>query len=445
MDREALRALQLEKLRRLLPWVYEASPYYRQKLEAAGVDPQALETLDQYQDYPFFDKDEERLSQEQSKRRLGHPLGLHVSCDIRLVNRISASSGTTGSPTFSGFTAKDRRLTDENMARALVRMGIEPGDRVLHASVLSMWIAGLPMLDAMLSYGACVVPVGALSGVERVAQIAAEVRPRVMMCTVSFAQHLLDTMAARTGIEPASLGIEKLVVFGEPGGGIEEIYGPISDGFGGAMVYDIMGATGCHSPVGVSCEAHAGIHYYAEDNAHFEIVDPKTLQPLPIEDGVEGEIVYTGLERECGPLIRWRDKDIIQVRTEPCRCGRPGHRMVFKGRVDDMLLVRGVNVFPNAVRDVVNRHSALTSGNIRILKSGPGPVVEPPVVVDVEVRSGAEETALAALKSSLEAALHDRLRFRAEVRLVDEAAFEVMTGATGKTKLVEQIEEERSP
>ena len=441
MSRSETRALQLVKLKSLLNRVYEQSPYYRDKFDRAGVNPQNLKSLEHYQEYPFFDKDEERASQEASRETARHTFGLHITCNPRSVNRVSSSSGTTGSPTYSGFTLKDREITNDNQARALVRLGIEPGDVVMHASVLSMWIAGIPGVDSMMAYGVCLVPVGALSGVERVAQIARDTRPKSIKCTVSFAQYLAKHMEERTGIDPATLGLEKVVVFGEPGGSIPEIYEPLEKGFGGAMVHDIMGATGCHSPTGISCEEHNGIHFYAEDNAMFEICDPESLQSLPVEDGVEGEIVFTGLERECGPLIRWRDKDIIQVTTEPCRCGRPGPRMLFKGRVDDMLLVKGVNVFPNAVRDVINKTSDLTTGNIRIVKSGPGPVVPAPVLVKVEVKAGLPDQKKQALAGDLDNAIHHQLRFRATFELIDEGEFELLKGATGKTRLVEQIGE----
>ena len=441
MSDSDMRALQLVKLKSLLNRVYEQSPYYRDKFDRAGVNPRNLKSLEHYQDYPFFDKDEERASQEASRETARHTFGLHITCNPRSVNRVSSSSGTTGSPTYSGFTLKDREITNDNQARALVRLGIQPGDVVLHASVLSMWIAGIPGVDSMMAYGVCLVPVGALSGVERVAQIARDTRPKSIKCTVSFAQYLAKHMEERTGIDPATLGLEKVVVFGEPGGSIPQIYEPLEKSFGGAMVHDIMGATGCHSPTGISCEEHNGIHFYAEDNAMFEICEPESLQSLPVEDGVEGEIVFTGLERECGPLIRWRDKDIIQVTTEPCRCGRPGPRMLFKGRVDDMLLVKGVNVFPNAVRDVINKPSNLTTGNIRIVKSGPGPVVPAPVLVKVEVKAGLPDKKKQVLAGDLDNAIHNQLRFRATFKFIDEGEFELLKGATGKTHLVEQIDE----
>ena len=439
MPRRELRTLQFDKLKALVNRVYNESPYYKHKLTAAGVSPEHLKSLEHYQDFPFFDKDEERLSQEESKEVLGHPFGMHITCDPKLVNRVSSSSGTTGSPTFSGFTKADRAIAAENTARGLRRIGIEPGDVVLHASVLSMWIAGLPAVDSMMAYGACVVPVGALSGVERVAQIAKETRPRMIRTTVSFARHLAATMQDRAGIDPTSLGIEKVVVTGEPGGSIPEIFGEIEAGFGGATVYDNMGATGCHSPTGISCEAHAGIHFYAEDNAYFEIVDPDTLTPMPIENGVEGEIIFTGLERECGPLLRWRDKDIIKINTDPCECGRPGVRMTFKGRVDDMLLIKGVNVFPNAVRDVVNRHSTKTTGNIRMILQKSGPVAEPPIPILVEHVRNLSTAQLTELGNELENAIHHQLRFRAKINFQSKDHFELKTGTTGKSKLVEVL------
>jgi len=439
LSRAELRTIQFEKLKTLVTRVETLSPYYRDKFKRAGVSAASLKSLDHYQDFPFFDKDEERLSQARSKAELGHPLGMHITCDRQLVNRISSSSGTTGSPTFSGFSKFDRELAAENTSRGMVRMGIEPGDVVLHASVISMWIAGMPAIDSMMAYGACVVPVGALSGVERVGQIADEVRPRMIRTTVSFARHLAKTMEDKCGIDPKTLGIEKVVVTGEPGGSIPEIYSEIEAGFGGALVYDNMGATGCHSPCGVSCEEHAGIHFYAEDNAYFEIVDPKTGKLLPIEDGVEGEIIFTGLERECGPLLRWRDKDIIRITTTPDKCGRPGVRMQFKGRAEDMLLVKGVNVFPNAVRDIVNKHSAQTTGNIRIMLPEPGPVAAPPIRVLVETHQRLQGAADVALCKELSERVHHHLRFRAKIELQAEGVFQVQTGATGKSKLVEII------
>ena len=432
-----LEQLQTEKLRRQLQYVYNNSPYYREKFDAAGVYPANFHSLEQFAAYPFFDKEEERASQTASLEQQGHPLGLHITCEPAEVRRVSSSSGTTGTPTFSGFTQKDRDVTVENMARLMARIGLEKGDRVMHAGVLSMWVAGLPPLDALMGAGACVIPMGALSGMERLSQIASVTRPKAVLCTPSFAIHLGRHMLERTGIAPDSLGIEKFLVFGEPGGSIKEVYGEIADRFGGADTFDVMGATGCHSPTGISCEEHAGIHYFAADNAYFEIVDPATVRPLPLEDGVEGEIVFTSLDKECAPLIRWRDKDIIRVTTSRCSCGNPGIRMMFKGRVDDMLLVKGVNVFPNAVKDVINSVSPYTTGNMRIIKDDAGAVVQAPVRVKVEVSRDLTAADQSTLSEQIEQAIHHQLRFRVKPIFIAEGEFDIRSGTTGKTKLVE--------
>lgn len=140
----------------------------------------------------------------------------------------------------------------------------------------------------------------------------------MIKCMVLFVQFLVQYMQECSGIDLSMLGVEKVVVFGELGGSILEIYGFIEEGFGGVMVYDIMGVIGCYSLMGISCEEYNGIYYYVEDNVLFEICDFEMLQFLLIEDGVEGEIVFIGLDCECGLLICWRDKDIIQVRIEFC-------------------------------------------------------------------------------------------------------------------------------
>lgn len=433
---EDLRALQLVKLRRQLSRVYESSPYYKQKFDSAGVNPRRLRTWAHFADYPFFDKEEERISQERSREELGHPFGLHVTCDVRRINRVSASSGTTGSPTYVGYTEADRAVSLDHFARMAARADVARGDRVLYAGVMSMWVAGIPAVDALLNLGACVIPIGGLATTERLAQTAMDTRPEVMVCTPSYALHLIKSVPEKTRWRTQDFGVRTIWVFGEPGGSIPEIRARISDGFGGAQVYDISGGTGCQNPLGVSCEAHNGIHLFASDNALMEILD-SDLRPLPLEDGVEGEVVFTGLVKECQPLIRWRDKDIIRVHTAPCPCGRPGPRIEFKGRIDDMLLVKGVNVFPNAVRDVVAGASDRVSGEIQIIRHSSSPVVEAPVEVRVRLNPGV--TADDRLTADLDAAIKNILRFQPRVVLLAHDRFEPEYGATGKAKLVKTL------
>lgn len=435
----ALRDHQFLKLRTQLVRVYRDSPYYRDKFDAAGVDPLRFGGWDDFARYPFFDKEEERVSQERSREEMGHPFGMHVTCDVRDINRVSASSGTTGAPTYIGYTANDRAVSQDHVARMMARAGLKRGDRVLFAGVMSMWIVGIPAVDALLNLGFCVIPIGGLATTERFAQTAIDTRPDMMMCTPSYALHLIKAVSQKTRWSTGDFGIRKLIVFGEPGGGIPEIRDQLSAGFGGAEIYDMSGGTGCTNPLGLSCEAHNGIHIFGNDNALMEILD-KDLNPLPIENGVEGEVVFTGLVKECQPLIRWRDKDLIRVYTDPCSCGRPGPRIEFRGRIDDMLLVKGVNVFPNAVRDVVAASSDLVGGEIQILRYSDSAVVEAPVDVEVCLKPHVASEARARLAQKLEAAIQNKLRFRARVHLIEPDNFSMEYGATGKAKLVRTID-----
>jgi len=433
-----LEALQLRKLKKLLVYVYENSTHYKAKFDAAGVNPYEFNSLSQYKDYPTFDKHEERASQQRSREELGHPYGMHLCCDISQVNRTSASSGTTGTPSFQGATANDRKIMSENNARALHRMGIMPGDAVLYAGVMSMWVAGIPAIDCLLSYGANVIPIGALVGSVKVVEMADLTHPKAIMCTPSFARHMIKTAKTKTEIDLTKVGIEKVLVYGEPGGSIPEIIEEISTGFGGATVYDLMGGTSALNPIFVSCEAHDGLHFIAPDHAYVEVRDLTTGEILPIEDGVEGELIYTGMDRECGPLIRFRDGDKMTISTKPCSCGRPGWRVKVLGRADDMLLVKGVNVFPSAIQDTLLKMPNELTGNMRIVKFSDSPVIEPPLNLKVELRGSPSEEVAQDVAERLEAEIQRVLRFKAKVTTFAEGELVMEYGATGKVKLVEK-------
>jgi phenylacetate-CoA ligase len=422
-ERTQVRALQLSKLKRQLVRVYEESPYYREKFERHDVDPHRLGSLDDYAGYPLFDKAEWRLSQERSIRELGHPFGLHVTCDPKKAVRLSASTGTTGKPTFQGYTEKDRQVANIVGRRLAEVYGLEPGDIVLHGFVLSMWIAGFPVADVMQNIGACVVPVGALSGIERFAQIARDVAAVQLNCTPSYAQYLIEKLPERADIRASDLGIRRLLLTGEPGGSIPHVRERLSEGFGGARVFDFIGATGGSFISSVSCEANDGLHFLAEDYVLLELVEPETLEAVPLEDGAVGEIVFTGLEKECGPLIRWRDGDIVEVKTAPCACGRGGLRYSIKSRADDMLLIRGVNVFPPAIKDVIDGFRPRVSGAIRILLDDPPPVVEPPLNIRVELAEDLGAAERSKLSEIIENNIHHLLRFKAAVELVPPGSF----------------------
>ncbi|MBN7796563.1 phenylacetate--CoA ligase family protein [Parahaliea mediterranea] len=435
---ESVRQMQFTLLKKQLLRVYEHSPYYREKFDRAGVDPRRLTSLAQYRDYPLFDKYEERESQARSRAELGHPLGMHLTCDHRAVNRMSASSGTTGTPSFQGHTANDRAIMNRNFARMAELTGLRPGDRVMMAGVMSMWVAGIPTVDALLAYGANVIPIGGLVGSAKVIEMIELTRPEVIVCTPSFARQLLKKARQEMAVDLSVMGVRTLSVYGEPGGSVPEIVRELSEGFGGAEIFDMSGGTGCLNPIFSQCREHDGMHFIAPDSAYIELYNREKGEVLPWEDGAEGEFVYTGLDRECGPLIRFMDGDKMRVKMQPCGCGLPGMRFNILGRVDDMLLVKGVNVFPSAVRDLVLGFEGEVTGNVRVVKTDASPVIQPPMAVRVECRGRPDDAARADLQRRLEERIQRQLRFRADVRLYPEGELVMEYGATGKVKLLEE-------
>ena len=419
-DRDALTELKTAKLRAQIARIHADSPFHRERLEAAGVGPDDIRTLDDLSRLPFMDKIQERESQARSQELGLSALGMHIVCDPREVIRVSSTSGTTGTPTFTGYTAADTAVTTEVFRRAMPMMGAEPGDVAMHAFVLSMWIAGVPVAAVMEDAGLTVVPIGGTSGAERFAVTAQATRPVQLSCTPSYAAWMAGVLRDEAGIDAGSLGIKRLILAGEPGGSIPEVRERLSSLWGGAQIYDGIGALHSSFFSSFNCDANAGLHFLAEDFVHMEIVDPATGESLPLEDGVSGEGVFTALQKECAPALRFRSGDRFVIRRGRCECGRDTLRYAIDGRVDDMLLVRGVNVFPAAIGAVVARFADRgVSSTMRIVLKQEPPVQEPPLPVRVELDrelSGEERSSLAAEISAL---VSQELRFKCAIELLD--------------------------
>ncbi|WP_206486282.1 hypothetical protein [Thalassotalea sp. G2M2-11] len=439
IDSDELKKYQASKLKQLLIRCYEDSPYYKEKFDKANVNPYEFDDVTQLSQYPTFDKYEERESQAQSKEHLGHPLGMHITCDEKKVNRMSASSGTTGTPSFQGHSYTDRQIIFKHMARLADIAGIQPGDKVLMAGVMSMWVAGIPTVDALLDFGANVIPIGGLVGTAKVAEMIELTHPDVIICTPSFARILIKKCKNELNIDLPSMGIKKVFVYGEPGGSEAQIIKEIEEGFGGATLFDMAGGTGALNPIFTSCTEHDGLHFIAQDSTFIELYDRETNTVLPWQDGATGEFVYTALEREVGPLIRFKDGDLIQINTKPCKCGFPGIRIKILGRVDDMLLVKGVNVFPSAIRDLIMRFADQVTGNIKVMKTSESPVVAPPLHIKVECKGSLSLASKQQLDEKICEEIKRVLRFQAKLELFDEGELVMEYGPTGKVKLIENI------
>ncbi len=385
-------ALDGESYRVQLAYLLERSPFYREKLAGAEGGLDAIAEL------PLTDKAELRASCTSE-----NPVGAHLCAEPGEIVRIYSTSGTTGTPSYVPLTASDLDNWVTGSARSYAASGIEPGQRIVSTYTAGPFVAGAA-LASFERIGLCHIPVG-IGNTERLMKAVELLRPEAVVLTPSYAAHLVEWAADR-GIDLAASTVERILVAGEPGGGEPVFRARLEKGWG-AKVTEAMGI----GDIGVSlwgeCEEQDGMHLGARGFVHAELIDPETEASLELQDGAEGELVLTHLRHRAAPLLRFRTRDHVLVRTSPCACGRTAPRVRCLGRTDDMLIVRGVNVFPAAVREVVAGFAPEVSGHILVRPRTPGVKQEPPLPVTVELAQGrADDVALAeAIGAKLRAVL----------------------------------------
>lgn len=428
LPKDRLLELQEEKLRKQVQYVYQNSPMYAAKFNDAGLHPLDIQTLNDLEKIPFTEKWEIRKSQESTSE-----LGLHQCSNSESIIRIHSSSGTTGKPTYVGITKHDNEIWTDIVSRVYYTAGIRPQHKVIFAMGLSFFVGGLPLKDGIEHLGATFIPIGTGAS-DRLVTTALNLKPDVLLCTPSYANYLADYVRS-IGMDPKELGFKIIGTGGEPGGGLLEVRQKIEQDWG-ARVFEAMGNADMAPVLFSECPAGDGMHFVAADYVICELIDPDTGKVKPIENGSTGELVYTSIDRECVPLLRFRTRDLISIKTEACSCGHEGFRIRCIGRTDDMLIIRGVNVFPSAIKDVVSSFYPQTTGEIQIVLYQPGPAVEPPLEVQVEYGPTVVKEELIGLKKELEEQLRAKLLFRANVSLVPNSTlprFEM------KTKYVKEV------
>jgi phenylacetate-CoA ligase len=305
------------------------------------------------------------------------------------------------------LTASDLDNWVTGSARSYAASGVVAGQRIVSTYNAGPFVAGAA-LAAFERIGLVHIPVGTGNTV-RLVKAVELLRPEVVVLTPSYAAHLGENFDLR------SSSVERVLVAGEPGGGEPAFRAKLEEGWD-AKVFEAMGI----GDIGVSlwgeCEQQDGMHLGARGFVHAELIDPETGGALPMEDGGSGELVLTHLRHRAAPLLRFRTRDHVQVRTSPCPCGRTAPRVRCIGRTDDMLIVRGVNVFPSAIREVVSAFAPDVSGHIRVKPQAPGVKQEPPLPVSVELARGVTDDG--ALAEAISGRLREALVVRTRVELV---------------------------
>lgn len=343
----ALRALQNERLRAMVQYAYDATPFWRRKFDAIDLRPGDVRSLEDLQRVPFCTRAELEADQ------LEHPpFGSYVARERRELARFMTTSGTTGRPLRRVLSARDWGYVLDRLQR---NPAAGPGDVVMMLGPVDGLMGPMASLESSARAGALVVQAGLLDSRMKV-RLIGELRPAIVTGAASYLLHLLE-VAREEGVDLTAIGIRTVISVGEPGAAVPATRQRLSDGWG-AFVRDGYGMTEMF-PLGGGCRRSPSLHI-ASDLVITEVVDPETGQPLPA--GVPGEVVYTNIIGDTQPLLRYRTRDIATLAgDEPCECGFTGARLLnaIEGRVDDMIWLRGANVFPSAIEAVVRGFAEL--------------------------------------------------------------------------------------
>lgn len=336
-DRQLLHDLQSRRLRDTVHRIYNNVPAYRKKMKELGMEPGDIKSIEQLKDLPFTNK---------SDLRDNYPFGSFTVPQSEVV-RIHASSGTTGKPTVVGYTQYDLDIWTEVVARSLTMAGVHRGDTIQVAYGYGPFTGGLGLHYGAERVGATVIPIST-GNTQKQLQFMTDFKSTVLACTPSYAAHLGESIK-KNGISPDEINL-RIGIFGaEPW--TNEMRAQI-EGLLDIKSYDIYGLSEIIGPgVSMECECQCGSHIF-EDHFVPEIIDPETLEVLPY--GELGELVFTTISKEAMPLIRYRTRDLTRLHIDKCDCGRTMVRMdKCMGRSDDMLIIRGVNVFPSQIESVL--------------------------------------------------------------------------------------------
>jgi len=401
-------ALDDEAYRTQLGYLLERSRFYREKLGAAGIErPDDAGGLADLPRLPLTEKSELKDS-----RTPDDPIGAHLCAERAEIVRIYSTSGTTGVPSYIPLTARDLDDWVTGSARSYAASGIEPGQRIVSTYNAGPFVAGAA-LESFERIGLSHIPVG-IGNTERLVRAVELLRPEAVVLTPSYAAHLVEWAGGR-GVDLRGSSVERVLVAGEPGGGEPALRMVLEEGWG-ARVTEAMGIGDIGISLWGECEEQDGMHLGARGFVHPELIDPETGASLPLEDGASGELVLNHLRQQAAPLLRFRTRDHVLVKTGACACGRTAPRVRCVGRTDDMLIVRGVNVFPTAVREVVGGFAPRVSGYLLVRPNSPGVQQAPPLPVTVELARG--ETGDETLAAAIRARLREVLVVQTRVELV---------------------------
>jgi len=409
--------LEAELLLRQVPYVYANSEMYQRKFREAGLSGGDIKRVEDLSRLPFTTKTELRESQERKP-----PFGDFLAASPDSIGRVHRTSGATGRFVYTALTPKDIRLTNDVGARAFWAGGLRPHHRVVHCLNYCLWMGGYTDHSNLETTGATVFPFG-VGNSHQLVRVIKEAGINAISSTPSYPKYLEEVVREELGIEPADLGLRLGLFGGEPG-----LENPVYR----KRIEDVWGMKAQNANYGVSdvlcnfasvCEDNYQLHFLAQGALLLQLIDPVSEEDLAIEEGVRGEMVLSHLDKEAQPFLRYRTSDILEILgTGPCRCGRTGFRFKIIGRSDDMLHVKGINVFPSGVAQILENMVPQVTGEFQIVLTHPSPYTH----LDITVEHGdmIKPEDMDGLKRRVEARIRETLTFSAVVTLVPPQSIE---------------------
>lgn len=438
MNEEQLKEHREEKLRNQIMYCYTNSELYKNKFDSLGVLPEDIKTLEDFRKLPILmDKTKERESQKESLERYGHPFGMHLCTQLEKIKLTATTSGTSGVPTFTyTLSKKDLGFMSNHIASMLKYAGIFPGDRVLFAHSLGVYATTM-VLWGIRRANTLPIDVDVRAGTAIILNNINLTKPRAAFMTPSLAEYLIDNSERVCGKPVGEFNLKALFLAGEIGVGIPEVKEKLETSYG-CRVFDWIGPIG--DTLAHSCDSHNynGLHAVSPDFDLYpdDLVDIETKQSIDIKDGAIGEAVYTSLEREANPMLRFASGDIIQVFTDECPgCGFKGRRIRVIGRSDDMLIVKGANVYPAAIKNILAKFIPDVTGEMRIVLEHEPPRVVPPLKIKIEHGENKRQEDLQHLEEQIKKMLSMEIRVNPEIIWVPPYSLEK---ALTKTPLFEK-------
>lgn len=422
MSREDLEALQLERLQALVKRVYQKIPFYKESFDKAGINPEDIKSLADLTKLPFTVKQDMRDA---------YPFGL-FAVPRKDVVRVHCSSGTTGTATVVGYTQKDLENWGDCFARALYGAGCGPDSTLQIAYGYGLFTGGLGAHNGGERAGCTVLPMST-GNTKRQVRLMKDFDVDCLCCTPSYALNIAE-VAQEEGYDVHEFPIHAGILGAEPCS--EATRAEIEQKMG-IQVYDIYGLSEVMGPgVACECEKQHGLHV-CEDQFIIEILDPKTLQPVP--DGEWGEVVFTTLCKECSPLVRYRTRDISRILVGECECGRTFRRMDrIAGRTDDMMILRGVNVFPSQIEEEIVSFPEIAP-QYQLILTTKGTLDHAELRVETVPEFPFDEIRrLEKLKKDLQKALKENLQIAVDVKIVEPKTID---RAEGKAKRIIDMRE----